>query len=57
MTPQITSWADFAHVSEESGLKNDEFKYTMSAVINSDPVMSSTIANYLFTKPRLPSSK
>jgi hypothetical protein len=35
---QITKWADFAHVSEESDSEN-EFQYTMFAVINSDDVI------------------
>lgn len=36
MTPQITSWADFAYVSEEFDLETHEFQYTMLAVIKSD---------------------
>jgi len=39
MKPQITGWADFAHVSEESDWETDEFQYTMFAVTNSDDVI------------------
>ena len=39
MTPQITSWADFAHVSEEFDSETHEFQYTMFAVFNKDDVI------------------
>ncbi|KAJ5576141.1 hypothetical protein N7535_003067 [Penicillium sp. DV-2018c] len=36
MTPNITSWTDFAYPSEEVDPGTDEFQYTMLAVIDSD---------------------
>lgn len=39
MAPQITRWADFAHVSEEFDSETHEFQYTMFAVIDSDDVI------------------
>ncbi|KAJ5560645.1 hypothetical protein N7513_003044 [Penicillium frequentans] len=54
MIPHLTSWAESAHTSEEIDLKNDGYKYTILAVINSDDVWA--IANYLFAKPKSLSS-
>lgn len=39
MIPHITTWADFAYVSEEFDSETHEFQYTMLAIINSDDVI------------------
>ncbi|KND88609.1 hypothetical protein TOPH_06706 [Tolypocladium ophioglossoides CBS 100239] len=39
MAPQITKWADFAHVSEEFDPETRQFQYTMFVVIDSNDVI------------------
>ena len=38
MLANITSWADFAHISEEFDLESGEFQYTMFAIVDSDDI-------------------
>ncbi|KAK1768718.1 kinase-like domain-containing protein [Phialemonium atrogriseum] len=43
MTPQITRWSDFAHVSEEFKSATREFQYTMFAVVDADDQVMATL--------------